>query len=237
MQYGLRERSVSIIYRNCWHLSNNVVLGLIRAGWGVAYRRGNASCGPQRIELRERQKWAGRRWIKRTAIQQINRLVTHGTRFATREMLQRAKGGGGILRNWRMAKRQSQFGSHAFAKFEHRFEWEFRRKHSVARRNEISSAIRKTAECEFGWNAFSRWRVIRREVGSAHLATFEDPAREASLDFELDPLLEDLAKFLAEIGNAIETRVFKALKAILGKRQQRLERRVRAAHGSALPGL
>src|SRR5271156_2960184 len=69
------------------------------------------------------------------------------------------------------------------------------------------------------------------------MAVFEDPTREARFDLEFDPLIEDFAEFFAEVGNAIEARKLEAFQAILRKLQQRLERRVCAAHGSALPGL
>ena len=50
-------------------------------------------------------------------------------------------------------------------------------------------------------------------------------------------LIKDLAKLFAEVGDAIEPRKLETFQAILRKIQQRLERRVCAAHGSALPGL
>src|SRR5580658_1640288 len=69
------------------------------------------------------------------------------------------------------------------------------------------------------------------------MAVFEDPTREARFDFELDPFIEDFVEFFAQVGDAIEARKLEAFQAILRKLQQRLERRVCAAHGSALPGL
>ena len=66
---------------------------------------------------------------------------------------------------------------------------------------------------------------------------FQGSTCEARFDFELNPFNEDVVEFFAEIGNAIEARQFKPFQTISRKIQQRLERRVCAAHGSALPGL
>lgn len=101
----------------------------------------------------------------------------------------------------------------------------------------MPSAMREGAESEFRCNEFKSVRLICIAACSDRLTRFSSPAREASVDFKFDAFLDDLEEFFTEDGDAIETRKFKALKALLRKRQQRLKRRVRTAHGSALPGL
>jgi hypothetical protein len=49
------------------------------------------------------------------------------------------------------------------------------------------------------------------------MAVFEDPTREARFDFELDPFIEDLVEFFAEVGDAIEARKLEAFQAIVRK--------------------
>lgn len=101
----------------------------------------------------------------------------------------------------------------------------------------IENSARVARKSEFRWKECGRYRPIRNECGVAGLATIEDPARDTCSDFVLDSFFEYLTEFFAEIGDAVETRLFKTFQTSLRKRQQRIEWRMRTAHGSALPGL
>jgi len=77
--------------------------------------------------------------------------------------------------------------------------------------------VRHAAEDEFGWSECGRCGLIRQGAEVAWAAEFQGPACEARFDFKLDPFVEDLVKFFAEIGNAIEARKLEAFQAILRK--------------------
>ncbi|MFZ3214877.1 MAG: hypothetical protein WA192_02350 [Candidatus Acidiferrales bacterium] len=83
--------------------------------------------------------------------------------------------------------------------------------------------MRKPAQGEFRRSERRSYLFTGSGLAVACGAAIANPARQARLDLEFDPFLDDVAQLPTEAAGLVTTSEFKTFEAMLRERQQRLK--------------